>query len=34
MDVEDEEELEEEDGNLEVDELVGGKGGDLLKEFK
>ena len=35
MDVEDEEEVEEEDGDLEVDELVGGKGRrDLLKDFK
>ena len=35
MDVEDEEEVEEEDGDLEVDELVGGEGGgDLLKDFK
>ena len=35
MDVEDEEEVEEEDGDLGVDELIGGEGGgDLLKDFK
>ena len=35
MDVEDEEEVEEEDGDLGVDKLVGGEGGgDLLKDFK
>ena len=34
MDVEDEEEVEEEGGYLGVDELVGGKGGDFLKDFK
>lgn len=35
MDVEDEEEVEEEDGDGGFDELVGGKGGeDLLKDFK
>ena len=35
MDVEDEEEVEEEDGDLGVDELVGGEGGgDLLKDLK
>ena len=35
MDVEDEEEVEEEDGDSGVDELVGGEGGgNLLKDFK
>ena len=35
MDVEDEEEVEKEDGDLGVDKLVGGEGGgDLLKHFK
>ena len=35
MDVEDEEEVEAEDGNLGVDKLVEGEGGeDLLKDFK
>ena len=34
MDVEDEEEVEEEDGDSEIDERVGGKGGNLLKDFK
>jgi len=35
VDVEDEEEVEEEDGDLGIDELVGGEGGgDLLKDFK
>lgn len=34
MDVEDEEEEEEEDGDSGVDELVGGEGGDILKDYK
>lgn len=35
VDVEDEEEVEEEDGDLGVDKLAGGEGGqDLLKDFK
>jgi len=35
VDVEDEEEVEEEDGDSGVDELVGGEGGgDILKDFK
>ena len=34
MDVEDEKEIEEEDGDSGVDGLVGVEGGDLLKDFK
>jgi len=34
VDVEDEEEVEEEGGDSGVDALVGGEGGDLLKDFK